>query len=213
MTVWTIDAEPGTGGRAIARELAHRADVPLVDEQFTLALAIDLGTSVEAAREYERAVPWMVRHALLIGMAARPGPEMALELRRLEDARQAVGRVVREAARTPCVIFGRCAFELLASHPGALHARLWAPLRWRVERAARSGCSSTAVARRRLIRAERDRLRANRWLLRRRGPDAPVHVVCDASRLSPTAIVELLLAAAGREAATEEPVALEGVAP
>jgi cytidylate kinase len=208
MTVWTIDAEPGTGGRAIARELAHRADVPLVDEQFTLALAIDLGTSVEAAREYERAVPWVVRHALMVGMAARPGPEMALELRRLEDARQAVGRVVHEAARTPCVIFGRCAYELLGSHPGALHARIWAPLAWRIERTARNGCSSTAEARRRLIRAERDRLRANRWLLRRRGPQTPVHVACDASRLAPEAIVELLLAAAGREPAAR----LESVA-
>ena len=208
MTVWTIDAEPGTGGRAIARELAHRADVPLVDEQFTLALAIDLGTSVEAAREYERAVPWLVRHALLVGMAARPGPEMALELRRLDDARRAVGRVVHEAARTPCVIFGRCAFELLASHPGALHARLWAPLQWRVERVARTRCSSLGEARRRLIRAERDRLRANRWLLRRRGPATPVHVACDASRLAPEAIVELLLAAAGRETAAR----LESVA-
>jgi cytidylate kinase len=212
VTVWTIDAEPGSGGRAIARELAHRADVPLVDEAFTLALALDLGTSVEAARDYERAVPWVVRHALLIGMSARPGPEMALELRRLEDSRQAVGRVVREAARTPCVIFGRCAYELLASHPGALHARIWAPLHWRVELAARNGCSSVAEARRRLIRAERDRLRANRWLLRRRGPETPVHVVCDASRLSSSAIVELLLAAAGREAASDELVALESVA-
>jgi cytidylate kinase len=208
MTVWTIDAEPGTGGHAIARELAHRAGIPLVDEQFSLALALDLGTTVAAAREYERAAPWVVRHALLIGMSARPGPELALELRRLDDARQAVGRVVHEAARTPCVIFGRCAYELLGSHPGALHARLWAPLQWRIERAARNGCSSTAEARRRLIRAERDRLRANRWLLRRRGPATPVHVACDASRLAPEAIVELLLAAAGREAAVE----LESVA-
>jgi hypothetical protein len=101
---------------------------------------------VKAAREYERAVPWVVRHALLIGMSARPGPEMALELRRLDDARDAVTRVVREAARTPCVIFGRCAYELLGSHPGALHARIWAPLQWRIERAARNGCSSTAEA-------------------------------------------------------------------
>jgi cytidylate kinase len=208
MTVWTIDAEPGSGGHAIARGLAHRADVPLVDDQFTLALALDLGTSVKAAREYERAVPWLVRHALLIGMSARPGPEMALELRRLDDAREAVARVVREAARTPCVIFGRCAYELLGSHPGALHARIWAPLQWRIERAARNGCSSTAAARRYLIRAERDRLRANRWLLRRRGPETPVHVSCDASRLPPEAIVELLLAAAGREAAAR----LESVA-
>jgi Cytidylate kinase-like family len=208
MTVWTIDAEPGTGGHAIARELAHRAGVPLVDDQFPLALALDLGTSVKAAREYERAMPWVVRHALLIGMSARPGPELAHELRRLEDARHAVGRVVQEAARTPCVIFGRCAYELLGSHPGALHARIWAPLAWRIERAARNGCSSTAEARRLLIRAERDRLRANRWLLRRRGPETPVHVACDASRLAPEAIVELLLAAAGREAAVE----LESVA-
>ena len=61
--------------------------------------------------------------------------------------------------------------------------------------------------------AERDRLRANRWLLRRRGPATPVHVVCDASRLPPSAIVELLLAAAGREVGSEEPLALETVAP
>src|SRR5205809_815204 len=125
MTVWTIDAEPGAGGHAIARELAHRAGVPLVDEQFTLALALDLSMSVEAA--------------------------------------------------------------------------------------ARNGCSSTAEARRRLIRAERDRLRANRWLLRRRGPETPVHVACDASRLAPEAIVELLLAAAGREAVSEEPLVRERV--
>ena len=53
-------------------------------------------------------------------------------------------------------------------------------------------------ARRILVKADRERRRAARWLLKGQASDkVPVNLVSDASRLPPAAIIELLVAAAG----------------
>jgi cytidylate kinase len=201
MAVWTIDAQPEAGGRAIAGELAARAGVPLIDHQFAVALALSFGISVQAASAYEHQLSTMTRHGLVVGMASSVAPGVAAELCRVERAREVLNRVACEAARGSCVIFGRCAFEALADHPGAIHVHLRAPFAWRVERAAAAHLVARTNARRELRRIERRQRRLARWLLRYRRRAAPFHVVCDVSRLSETAIVEMLLAVGGQAGA------------
>jgi hypothetical protein len=201
MTVWTIDAEPYAGGLAVARELAVRAGIPLIDEQFSIALALDLGTTVADARAVERAAAGrLVRLGLLFGASTRCAPELTRELERLRRCRDLFDEVARDASRLPCVIFGRQAYAVLADHPGARHVSIHAPREWRARQLAASSCVPLAEARRRVARADR---------LRRAGVHRPVfrtledwrafHVVCDASRLTPSTIVELLLALGARE--------------
>jgi cytidylate kinase len=195
MTVWTIDAEPGTGGREIARRLAGRAGVPLVDQQFTIALALELGTTVHGARAVEHAVGGpLLRLGFLFGMSTRCAPELAQELERIRRCRSVFEEVARAAGRFPCVIVGREAYAALAGHPGARHVRIRAPREWRSRQLAASACLPLATARRRVARADRERRARSRGIFGRRldEPDA-FHLVCDASRLAPDDLLDLLL--------------------
>jgi cytidylate kinase-like protein len=172
VTVWTIDAEPGTGGRDIAERLAEAADVPLVDEL-----------------RAEDAAGRLVRYGLAFGLATGAACELALELERLKECRAALERAASTVARTPCVILGPAARAALAAHPGALHVGIHAPRDWRARRLAATRCLPLTRARRELARADRRRRRAANG-------SPPFHVVCDASRLRPDTIVELLVASA-----------------
>jgi cytidylate kinase len=205
MTVWTIESDEWAGGGDVARGLAHRAGVPLVAEQFLVALALELGTTVTAARAIEReATSPALRYALAVGAAMRPAPELVRRLEHYRDCRGVFERTANEAARGPCVIVGHGAYAILADRPGTQHVRLRAPLEWKTRRLADDACISPAAARR-LIRAD-ERLRRRR-LRRVFGLDAgdltPFDAVYDTSRLSPDAIVDALLALAGRAALPE----------
>lgn len=212
MTVWTIDAEPATGGEEIARRLAARADVPLVDGQFSVALALALGTTVAGAQDVEHAAAgWLVRRGLVVGGSMRVAPELAQELARLERCGVELERAAREAARAPCVILGRSAYMALADHPGARHVRLRAPREWRVRRLAAQRCIQLARARKELDRADRRRRRTARRIFGHDvGDVAPFHLVCDTSRLAADEIVDVLLLLGGR-AASDERVGEVGV--
>ena len=203
MTVWTIDAEPASGGEAIARRLAERADVPLVDGQFAVAVALALGTTVAAGRELEdSSARGVVRYGLALGMSFRGAPELAAELSRIERCRSVVERAAQRAAQRPCVILGHCAYAALADHPGARHVSIRAPREWRARRLAAERCMPVGTARRELARADRRRRAAARGLAGPGAGDASrFHLVCDASRLTEDELVDVLLLLGGRPAA------------
>jgi len=208
MTIWTIDADEWSGGDEIARGLAARAGVPLVAEQFLVALALELGTTVTAARQIEReAASPILRFALATGAAMRPSPELVHRLEHYRDCRAAFERAAREAARTPCVIVGHGAYAVLADRPGAHHIRLRAPVEWRARRLAADMCISAAAARRQVRRDERSRRRRLRRIF---GLDArdlsPFDAIFDTSRMSADSIVESLLAVAGGRRTAEPQV-------
>jgi cytidylate kinase len=201
VTIWTIESDESCGGDEIARSLAARAGVPLVAEQFLLALALDLGTTVNAARDVrESASSMFIRYALAAGAAARPAPELARELERYKRCRTAFERTAREAARAPCVIVGHGAFATLSAHPGARHVRIRGPREWRAQRLAASTCTSLARARWEVARSDRVRRRRFRRIFGLDPDDlAQFHVVYDASRLRPEEIVDALLTFAPTE--------------
>jgi cytidylate kinase len=205
VTVWTIDAEPWSGGEEVARRLAEGADVPLVDGQFSVALALALGTTVAGARSLEHtAAGWFVRRGLLLAGSTRVAPEAMQELDRLDRCGPELERTAREAARAPCVILGRAAYVALASHPGARHVRIRAPRDWRARHLAAERCISLRRARREVVRADRRRRATARRIFGHDVRDvAPFHLVCDRSRLSEDAIVDVLLLLGGRALTTE----------
>jgi hypothetical protein len=205
VTVWTVDAQPGCDGRAVGRLLAERIGVPLVDTQFAVALAREFGTTVESASTLEAPPSRLVRFGLLLGVSSRVAPELALELRRGERIRSVLERVAREASRSSCVIVGRCAYLSLASHPSAIHARLSAPLEWRVRKLAASACISIHDARREVERAGCERRVAARTFHDCDIDDATLfHLVLETSRLTRDTIVDLLATAGGTSAALQE---------
>ena len=138
-------------------------------------------------------------NALRLGMAMTYGAPEAfreLELRRTlpELGRKAIG----EVARRPAVILAAAAAQALPDHPGAVHARLWAPQEWRVAAYSRAELVDQASAARELAHADHvERVWVHALFGGRVDDPALYTVVLDASRVAPDRIVDMLLAAAG----------------
>jgi cytidylate kinase len=192
VTVWTISAQAGSGGEHIARLLAERVGVPLVDPLTT-------DGAPHGRRVVRRIASWFFEAGACAGSMFVATPDLRLVRSETPSERDLTESMISEAARSPSVIAEWSAFAVLADHPAACHARLRAPVEWRVARYARENCVSAAVAERALRTLERERCAYMRQRHGRR-LDAPENftLVCDASRLPPTHVVDLLLAAAGR---------------
>lgn len=199
MAVWTISAQPGTPGVEVAQGLAARADVPLFDRKALEPLVHELSPEFGSLDDVEGRFGGRL-NALTLALAmtyGAPGAFRELELRRTlpELGRKVMG----EIARHPAVILASAAAaQALHDHPGAIHARLWAPEEWRVGAYARSEMVDRAHAVREL--AEADHVERNwvRALFDVRVDDPTLYtVVLDASRLDPDRIVDVLLAAGG----------------
>jgi len=196
VTVWTISAQEGTGGAAVAAGLAERAGVPLVDRAALELLARDLHPDVPDLDHIEERVGGRF-DAFALSLALTGGAAAAFRELQLRETLPHLAREVAAAvARSPCVVFASGAFAAMRDCTGAVHARLWAPFPWRVERYA----AERVVARREAEAAVKHDDHVKRsWvhaLFRLDLDDARCYtVVVDASRLSRDAIVELLAAA------------------
>jgi hypothetical protein len=199
MTVWTISAEEGAGGARIAADLATAADVPLLDFKTLVGRAHDLVGDVPDLEELEQRVGGRF-NAILLSVAlmgaASAGAQAELEFRRTLPE---LGRaVLGEAARSPCVILAPTAYVALGDHPGAVHARLRAPLEWRIAAYQREQVADRATAEHAV---KHDDHAKRMWVKTLYHGDLDdfrlFSLVLDVSRFSPQRVVEILLAAAG----------------
>lgn len=198
MAVWTISAQPGTPGAEVAAALAARADVPLFDRKALVPIVHELSPELSDLDDVEGRFGGRLNAlALAIAMTyGSPGAFRELELRRVlpELGRQVIG----EIARQPAVILAAAAAQALRDHPGAVHARLWAPDDWRVAAYSRTELVNRASAARELARADQVERAWVRALFDIRVDDPTLYtVVLNASRFAPDRICDVLLAAAG----------------
>src|SRR6185312_5130643 len=125
MTVWTISAALGAGGREVAEELAAGAGVPLYDRHELARLLHELDPEVSGIDDVnaleERVGGRLNAFALSAALMAGAGDAFhELQLRRTLPE---LGRtVLHEAARSPAVIFAPAAFAALRDHAAAERA-------------------------------------------------------------------------------------------
>jgi hypothetical protein len=202
VSVWTIAAQEGTGGERIAAELAHAADVPLLDRHALALIAQELDPGFPEVDELEQRLCGRFS-TLALGLAINTGSAVAFEELELRHKLPALGRAILDrAAHSPCVICAPAAFAALLQHPTAVHARLWAPLEWRVSAYQREclvdrHCAEEAI--------RRDDHRKHVWVKSLYHVDLDdarrFSLVLDASRFAPDRLVETLLVAGGARAA------------
>jgi cytidylate kinase len=197
MTIWTVSAQAGTPGRAVATELAARAGVPLLDRAALVARAHALDPEVGVDEDIEARLGGRL-NALALGAALTAGSREACRELQLRHALPELARqVMGEVARHPAVVLATAAFVPLREHPGAVHVRLQAPRDWRVAAYARA----EVVDRRRAGHAIDHEDHVQRDLVRKLFhvdiDDASLFsIVVDASRFSAARIADVLLAAA-----------------
>src|SRR6478752_6177296 len=134
MRIWTISAAAGAGGERVAADLAEVAGVPLFDFKALSSFAPDRLRDVPDLEHLEERVGGRLN---AIGLSlAMIGTGSALALSELEFRRTLpeLGRaVLGEAARSSCVILAQSAFLGLRDHVSAIHVRIHAPLKWRID--------------------------------------------------------------------------------
>jgi hypothetical protein len=130
MRVVTISATYGAGGGLVGPAVADRLGVPFVDRAIPVAVADDLGISVDDALSRDEQVEgWLSRMlaaAAPLSFEWTIGPDYP-QMSVLSDA--AVLRCTESAIRRAAssgggVILGRGAAIVLRDHPGAVHVRL-----------------------------------------------------------------------------------------
>lgn len=194
MTVWTISADHGTLGHLVASELSERVGVPLVSVDVTQALADEMGVSLLDADAMEQHLPGRL-HEIVLSMAAGFDPTgmVVSELQRPMTLRTVTEDVIHRAATEPCVIVGRAGFVVLAEHPAALHARIWAPQGWRIEQIMSGRNISHREAEHEVKHQDHARAHYVHRLYGKRLDDADqFHVRIDARRFSPRQMTDLL---------------------
>jgi hypothetical protein len=198
MAVWTISAQPGTPGVEVAAELAARAEVPLFDRKALAPLVHELSPELGDLDDVEGRFGGRF-NALALSLAMTYGAPAAFREVELRRVLPELGRkVMGEVARGPAVILSAAAANSLRDHPGAVHARLWAPEEWRVAAYSRAEVVDRANAARELAHADHTESAWVRALFNVRVDDPALYtVVLDASRLAPDRIVDVLLAASG----------------
>jgi cytidylate kinase len=142
MAVITVQRGYGSGGDEVARVVAERLDLPLLDREITNTVAVRAGVSEETLREATKTPSLLTRMAELLarypmddllswsmaGMPPAPPPTH-------EQYRKLIDEFIREvAARGDCVILGHGAQVVLKDHPRVLRVFLVAPLSYRVQK-------------------------------------------------------------------------------
>lgn len=153
--VWTISAEAGIGGRAVAEAVASTLEIPMLDRAALLELSGE-GGSVEDVDSHlhGRLQTLGLQYATVFGAS-----EALDELTALERLSARGRDVLQQLGHERCVIYAHSAAGALQDHDSALHVRLWAPVDWRVERYARLHAVNAEQARdrvRQLDRLQRD---------------------------------------------------------
>src|SRR6266498_2306937 len=188
MAVWTISSDEGSGGDEVARALAARVGVPLLDAE-TIASAVRSEMGAEG-RVGRRVASWLCDCVLSIPPVFGLVPPAS--------RRELTERLILEAARSSCVVAYCTAFAVLAEHPGACHVRIRAPFDWRVRRHARENCLSRETSRKLLLRVDRKRAAYVRRVYGNRlNRFESFTVVCDSSRFGLDDLIDVLLIAGG----------------
>ena len=202
MHVVTISATYGAGGALVGPEVAERLGVPFVDRAIPVAVADEMGITVDdALSRDEQCGGWLSR--LLTATAPLSaewmiGPEHPRTALLPDSAvlRCTEGVIRKAVAGDGAVILGRAAAIVLRDHPDALHVRLDGDPDRRVRQAMTLQGMTERDARDALDRNDKARSTYVRHFY---GADAAssqhYHLVIDSTRVPLKACTELIVAA------------------
>lgn len=132
----------GSGAPAIARAVAERLGVPVVDREVFLWVAEEAGVSVHTIEEAERAPSFLVSMVERMGTYLESDEPMdprstllSLSVMTSDNYRELIEGVIRNIAETSeAVIIGHGSHVILKDHPNVLRVYLNAPIAIRAAR-------------------------------------------------------------------------------
>jgi cytidylate kinase len=205
-TIVAISRQYGSGAHTIARMVAERLELPLLDAEIINRAAAAAGVEPDVVGAAEtvpslitRIVEQIGRYPLAMepeGLPATPLP--ANLMLTSSDYRYLIDNVVQQIAeQQSAVIFGHGAAQTLADRPGVLRVFVLAPFELRVRRHAHEEGLSLEAARQQVKENDRERAEFFRhyynmdWLDARR-----YDLVLNTGRLSDQTVAHLIVDAA-----------------
>jgi cytidylate kinase len=204
MHVVTISATYGAGGGLVGPAVAERLGVPFVDRAIPVAVANDLGISIDdALSRDERVEGWLSRMltaAAPLSTEWMVGPDYP-QTTVLSDAavlRCTEGVIRRAVSGDGAVLLGRAAAIVLRDHPSAVHVRLDGDPDRRVRQAMAMLDITERDAREAMIRNDKARTVYVRHFYGA-DPASPhhYHVILDSTRVPLHTCADIVVAAAG----------------
>jgi Cytidylate kinase-like family len=201
MRVVTISATYGAGGGLVGPAVADRLGVPFVDRAIPVAVADDLGISVDDALSRDEQVEsWLSR--MLVAAAPLSfewtvGPDHP-QTAVLSDAAvlRCTEKIIREVGSEGGVILGRAAAIVLRDHPDAVHVRLDGDPDRRAQQASALLGITEREARDALVRNDKARIAYVRHFYGA-DPASPqyYHVILDSTRVPLDTCTDVIVAA------------------
>lgn len=135
-TIITISREFGSGGRSIAKAVAEKLDIPYYDKELIKQVAEKSGFSQEYVENIGEYAPGK---SSLSYLPVLGDPIVAVGNMSAADSLWCVQRkvILDLAAKSSCVIVGRCADFILKDNPDALHIFIHASMEFRADRIVR----------------------------------------------------------------------------
>jgi cytidylate kinase len=201
-SIVTISATFGAGGSVIGPEVADRLGLPFVDRAIPVAVAMEIGCTLDEALAHDdRAERGIGR--ILAGTARLPsvtlgGMDIYLPDRTLVPEEEFVGRTERVLEKiTEGVVLGRAAALVLAGRQHTLHVRVDGAKDRRLAKVASSFALGAREAQRMLEDNDRARAAYVKHFYRVDPADPGLyHLVLDGTRLSESVCADLIVAAA-----------------
>ena len=132
----TISREFGSGGRTVGRMVAERLGVPFYDKELVDQIALESGFAPKFVEEHGEHSPGSSLFSYAFAPQGIPGVMNGLSTADfLWNIQCSV--ILQIAEQGPCVIVGRNADYILKDRPDALHAYVFADVRYRAERIVR----------------------------------------------------------------------------
>lgn len=131
--VITISRQYGSGGHEIGEKLAKSLGIPLYDKNIIYKTAKELGFSPKVVMEREQTTTPMQLLEMVFAEGGGVMPEM--ELSDNDAIFVTESRIIRNlAAKSSCIIIGRCADFILRDHPGCFRVFVRADMEQAQER-------------------------------------------------------------------------------
>ena len=183
--VITISREHGSGGRTIGKKLAQKLGIPFYDQKLIDIAAKKSGLSESFIEDTE------TRPVSIIFDMYTQSRTFAVE----DQAYLAEVKAIREAAKSSCVIVGRCSDYVLRAMKNCLHVFIYAPKEDRLQRIVEEYHDAEAdKAQDYLQRIDKIRVSRYSYLTGRKWGDARNYDLCVNSNLGIDTAVDAIIA-------------------
>ena len=201
-SIVTISATFGAGGSVVGPDVAERLGLPFVDRAIPVAVATEIGCTLEEALVHddraERGIGRILAGAARLPNVTLGGMDIYLPDRSLVPEQEFVTRTERVLEKiTEGVVLGRAGAVVLADRPHTLHVRLDARRDRRLAKVASAFGLGTREAERMIDDNDRARAAYVKHFYRVDPVDPGLyHLVLDGTRLPESACADLIVAAA-----------------